>query len=132
VRSVEVRFARLEEIEGSTWVIPGERMKSGASDRVLRSEEALAVVAQAMRYSRDGYLFPSVRKGVVCDATMSRITERRGMVERDAPTRGRDDQMLDEIPPKFRADGPFRSSCNCIPRASRFPVDVLRSCPSVR
>ena len=29
-----------------------------------------------------GFLFPSVRKGVISDATMSRLMERRGMAER--------------------------------------------------
>ncbi len=73
-RSSEVRFARLDEIEGSTWVIPGERMKAGVTHRVPLSEEALAVIAQAAPLGRDGYLFPSVRKGVISDATMSRMT----------------------------------------------------------
>ena len=30
-------------------------------------------------FARDGYLFPSIRKGVISDATWSRLTERRGM-----------------------------------------------------
>lgn len=81
-RSSEVRFIRPEEIEGSTWMVPAERMKAGAMHRVPLSEEALAVVAQAARHMRDGYLFPSVRKGVISDATMSRMMERRGMAER--------------------------------------------------
>jgi integrase len=81
-RSAEVRFARLDEIEGSTWVIPGERMKAGVTHRIPLSEEALAVIAHAARHSRDGFLFPSVRKGVISDATMSRMMERRGMRER--------------------------------------------------
>lgn len=29
-----------------------------------------------------GYLFPGIRKGVISDATMSRMMERRGMKER--------------------------------------------------
>jgi len=33
-------------------------------------------------YERDGFLFPSVRKGVISDATMSRLMERRGMEAR--------------------------------------------------
>jgi integrase len=81
-RSAEVRFARLDEIEGPTWVIPAERMKAGVLHRIPLSGEALAVIAQAARLSRDGYLFPSVRKGVISDATMSRMMERRGMKER--------------------------------------------------
>ena len=40
------------------------------------------MIAQASRFRRDGFLFPSVRKGVISDATMSRMMERRGMPER--------------------------------------------------
>ena len=57
-------------------------MKAGVTHRVPLSEEALAVIAQAAPLSREGYLFPSVRKGVISDATMSRMMERRGMRER--------------------------------------------------
>ena len=46
-RSAEVRFARLDEMEGATWVIPAERMKAGVTHRIPLSEEALAVIAEA-------------------------------------------------------------------------------------
>lgn len=86
VRSAPLRFLRLEQIEGDIWTIPGEAMK-GRRDatpdfRVPLSPEALDVIAQATPLARDGYLFPSVRKGVISDATMSRLMERRGMAER--------------------------------------------------
>ena len=57
-------------------------MKAGVTHRVPLSQEAQAVIAQASRFRRDGFLFPSVRKGVISDATMSRMMERRGMPER--------------------------------------------------
>lgn len=50
--------------------------------RVPLSAEALRVIEQAKSLARDGWLFPSVRKGVISDATMSRLMERRGMKER--------------------------------------------------
>ena len=81
-RSGEVRFARLDEIEGATWVIPGARMKAGVTHRVPLSEEALAVIAAAEPQRRDGHLFPCVQRGVISDATMSRMMERRGMEAR--------------------------------------------------
>ena len=85
-RCAPLRFLRLEQIEGDIWTIPGEAMKGrrDATDdfRVPLSQEALDVIAQAMPLARDGYLFPSVRKGVISDATMSRLMERRGMAER--------------------------------------------------
>jgi integrase len=81
-RSSEIRFARFEEIGGDTWTIPAARMKGGLEHRIPLSREALAVIAQAGQVSRDGFLFPSVRKGVISDATMARMMERRGMDER--------------------------------------------------
>ncbi|SNT41927.1 Integrase [Tropicimonas sediminicola] len=86
VRSKPLRFLRLEQINGSVWTIPGEIQK-GLRDRtpdfaVPLSAEAQAIVEQAKPFSRDGYLFPSVRRGVISDATMSRLMERRGMEAR--------------------------------------------------
>ena len=67
-------------------MVPAENMKArlGAAQdfRVPLSTEALAVIDQAKPFERDGYLFPSVRKGVISDATMSRLMERRGMEAR--------------------------------------------------
>jgi len=83
VRSHPLRFLHLDQIEGDVWTIPGERMKGrrdATSDfRVPLSPEAVKVIDAARRHARDGFLFPSVRKGVISDATMSRLMERRGM-----------------------------------------------------
>ena len=86
VRSAPLRFLRLEQIDGEVWTIPGESMK-GRKDatedfRVPLSGEALTVIEQAKAFERDGWLFPSIRKGVISDATMSRFMERRGMAAR--------------------------------------------------
>ncbi len=81
VRSFPLRNLHLDQIEGDVWAIPAEAMKSrkGAASafRVPLSQEALSVVEQARPMSRDGMLFPNVRKGVISDATMSRYMERR-------------------------------------------------------
>lgn len=86
LRSKPIRFARLDQIEGSVWTVPAELMKGrkGATSdfRVPLSSEALEVIEVASRFERDGFLFPSVRKGVISDATMSRFMERRGMKAR--------------------------------------------------
>lgn len=83
LRSAPIRFARLEEIDGETWTVPAERMKGRldkTSDfRVPLSTDAMDIVEDAIKLSRDGYLFPSVRKGVISDATMSALMKRRGM-----------------------------------------------------
>lgn len=85
-RSAPLRFMRLDQISGDVWTIPGELMK-GRKDRtedfrIPLSKEALAVIELAKPHARNGYLFPSVRKGVISDATMSRLMERRDMAER--------------------------------------------------
>jgi len=46
------------------------------------SSEASRVIELAKPFERDGFLFPSVRKGVISDATMSRMMERRNLKER--------------------------------------------------
>ena len=86
VRSRPLRFIHLNQIEDGIWIIPGEYMKGRRGQtgdfRVPLSAESLKVIAQAEPFARDGYLFPSVRKGVISDATMGRMMERRGMQER--------------------------------------------------
>ncbi len=86
LRSKPIRFARLDQIDGDVWTVPGAKMKSQrgkeADFRVPLSSEALAVIEQAAPLARDGFLFPNVRKGVLSDATMSRYMERLGMEAR--------------------------------------------------
>lgn len=86
VRSSPLRFLRLDQIDGDVWTIPAEVMK-GRKDattdfRVPLSTEALQVIEKARPFARDGYLFPSVKRGVISDATMARYMERRQMNER--------------------------------------------------
>ncbi len=80
-RSAPIRFASLDQIDGDVWTVPGEIMKGKrdqTSDfRVPLSTDALAVVESARPMARDGFLFPSIRKGVISDATMSSYMKRR-------------------------------------------------------
>ena len=46
------------------------------------SGEALKVIELAKPFAKDGFLFPGIRKGVISDAAMARIMERRGLAER--------------------------------------------------
>ncbi len=86
LRSGPIRHLRLDQIEGRIWTIPGEAMKGRKGKtpdfRVPLPSEAMRVIELAKPFMRDGFMFPSVRKGVMSDATMSRLMERRGMVER--------------------------------------------------
>jgi integrase len=86
VRSGPVRYLHENQLEGEVWSIAGEGMK-GRRDatpdfRVPLSPEALEIIDQAKKFSRDGFLFPSVRKGVISDATMARLMERRELAAR--------------------------------------------------
>ncbi|WP_170331105.1 tyrosine-type recombinase/integrase [Ruegeria arenilitoris] len=86
VRSTPVRYLKLENLSADTWVVPKNLMKSkvGAEEdfSVPLSTEAQKVVELAKPFSRDGYLFPSPRKGVLSDATMARLMERQGLSAR--------------------------------------------------
>lgn len=86
VRSKAIRFMRDEQIDGDRWVIPAGIVKgrkgSTADFRVPLSPAAAEIIDQARQHARDGFLFPSVRKGVISDATMSRFMERQGLEAR--------------------------------------------------
>ena len=86
VRSYAVRYAHADQFDGTTWVIPPQNMKGQLHQvsefRVPLSSEAQEVIAKVKQFGRDGYLFTGVRRGVISDASMSRLMERRGMTER--------------------------------------------------
>lgn len=86
VRSGPLRHIREEQIDGNTWTIPAEDMKGrkdATSDfRVPLSPEAMSVIEQARNHARDGYLFPSIRKGVISDMTMAMFMSRAGLEAR--------------------------------------------------
>lgn len=86
LRSKPIRFCHVDQIDGDTWIVPAENMKAQKGKevefRVPLSHEALKVIKAATPFARDGFLFPSVRKGVISDATMSRFMERIGIEAR--------------------------------------------------
>lgn len=86
VRSGPLRHIHEDQIDGDVWTIPGEAMK-GRRDatpdfRVPLSGEALAVIDQARRHARGGFLFAGSRKGVISDMTMSMYMERAKLTYR--------------------------------------------------
>lgn len=85
-RSAPIRFARNEQFDGDLWTIPADRMKGRkdrtAAFRVPLSREAQAVVMDAKRHARDGFLFPGLRKEVISDATMAKLLSARGLSAR--------------------------------------------------
>ncbi len=82
VRSRPLRFIHLDELHGDTWVIPADKMKTGKEFHVPLSSEAQRIIDQAKAFEKDGYLFPNVKKGVISDATMSRLMERQELEAR--------------------------------------------------
>jgi integrase len=86
VRSYPLRHIHEDQVDSDIWTIPAEAMKGrvgAVTDfRVPLSAEALAVVQEARKFARDGYLFPGLRKGVISDMTMTKLMDRRGMEAR--------------------------------------------------
>jgi integrase len=111
-RSKPLRFMRSEQISDDVWIVPAENMKSrqgaGKDFRVPLSKQALLLIEEAKAFERDGFLFPSVRKGVISDATMSRLMERRGIEAR---------------PHGFRSS--FRTWCS---EAADIPWEIAETC----
>ncbi len=85
-RTRPLRYLKPEQIVDNIWIVPADGMKGRVgttSDfRVPLSHQALDIVERAKSLMRDGYLFPSQRKGVISDATMSRLMQRRRMEAR--------------------------------------------------
>lgn len=77
VRSGPVRHLHESQIVDDIWIIPPELMKGRVDAtgefRVPLSKEALAVIADARKLARDGFLFPGMKKGVISDMTMSKM-----------------------------------------------------------
>ena len=86
VRSNPLRHIHESQIEGDIWTIPAEAMKGrkdATSDfRVPLSKEALKVIDEARRISRDGYLFAGARRGVISDMAMLKYMSRAGLEAR--------------------------------------------------
>jgi integrase len=83
VRSMPLRYIRLDQISGDVWTVPAEDMKGRKGQtqafRVPLCAEALRVIELAKPFGRDGFLFSSAQKGVISDMTLGRFMERRGL-----------------------------------------------------
>ena len=76
-RGAEARGATWVEIDGDTWNIPGERMKTGRPHRIPLSRQALDVLREARALSRggvepEGVVFPAVRGGELSGTVLLR------------------------------------------------------------
>lgn len=86
VRSNPLRHIHEDQIDGDVWTVPAEAMKGrkdATSDfRVPLSIEAMKVIDEARRISRDGFLFAGARRGVISDMAMAKHMERAGLEAR--------------------------------------------------
>jgi len=82
-RSKPVRYLHSDQLFDNVWIVPSEQMKGRKGKtpdfRVPLSGQAQDIINRAKPYERNGFLFPNTRKGVISDATMSRLMERRGL-----------------------------------------------------
>ena len=85
-RSGPLRNIHMDQIDGDVWTISAEDMKGRKGTtkdfRIPLSSEAQRVIAEAHKFARDGFLFPSAKRGVISDMTMTAFMDRRGMKER--------------------------------------------------
>ncbi|MCF6363464.1 MAG: tyrosine-type recombinase/integrase [Gammaproteobacteria bacterium] len=74
-RSGEVRNACWDEIDGDTWTVSSERMKTRKAHRVPLSPRCLEILEAAKALSGGkGYIFPSATTGkALSDATLSKL-----------------------------------------------------------
>jgi len=83
VRSGPLRYIREDQIEGDVWTVPGEAMKGKKGTtrpfRVPLSTTALAVIQEARRQARGGFIFANPSRGVISDMTMSMYMKRLDM-----------------------------------------------------
>jgi integrase len=66
-RKSEVSDARWREFEGKLWTIPVARMKAKASHVVPLTDDALAVLQDLPRFTREDYLFSTTRGATAID-----------------------------------------------------------------
>ena len=80
-RSGEVRMATWAEVDldAKAWTVPAERAKTGREHRVPLSAAALDVLTAARELGAEGLVFPSVRGGVISDATIGKLLRQRGV-----------------------------------------------------
>lgn len=77
-RSGEVRGAKWDEfdLDAGVWTVPATRMKAGKQHRVPLSDAALAIVKQQQKISINEYVFPSPRKTILSDMTLTAVLRR--------------------------------------------------------
>ena len=108
-RTGEVRGMRRREVDldGKTWVVPGDRMKAGKTHRVPLSPATLSVLHEVrpLMNKPDDLVFPSLRKNVaLSDMALSEVVRRMNEgTAKDAPPRWHDAEGRAIVPHGFRS-----------------------------
>ena len=83
-RSKPVRFMHIDQLNKDVWTVPADFMKGIRNKtkewRTPLSRQSMELLELAGKFEANGYLFPNATgKGVISDASMSRIMQRRGL-----------------------------------------------------
>ncbi|MDC1216289.1 tyrosine-type recombinase/integrase [Octadecabacter sp.] len=80
-RSGEVRNANWDEITGSLWTIPAERMKAGVAHRVPLSSQCLDILEEAKkRHQGSGFIFEGTKRGKpLSENTFNKLMKELGL-----------------------------------------------------
>ena len=81
-RGGEARGAVWDEVDldAATWTVPAKRMKAKAEHVVPLSNAAVAVLeAAAAEFGKEGVIFPSMQRKVMCDAALSNLAKAIGI-----------------------------------------------------
>lgn len=79
-RSGEVRGARWDEVDGNTWTVSGERMKTRKEHRVPLPPRCLEILKAAKPLGDGkGFIFPSTTGKALSDATLSKLLRELGV-----------------------------------------------------
>lgn len=100
-RSGPVRNAHVDQFTEDNWTIPEGLMKAGGEFKIPLSDEAQHVIALAKRTSRDGWLFPGVRKGVISDMSMTAVMKRQELAARPHGFRSSLREWMDQQSVRF-------------------------------
>jgi integrase len=77
-RKGEALGARWDEIDGTIWTIPPERMKSARQHRVPLSPRAMEILDEMRAIRQDDHVFPGARGSVIGETTVRLALARMG------------------------------------------------------
>lgn len=77
-RTSEIRLATFDEFEGDTWLLAGERTKSGREHRIPLTKEAISIVETVRSFESNQYLFSPLGDKPMSDMAMSKFMKSNG------------------------------------------------------